>query len=157
MQGIATNVVYKSNRFRPEATHVLIVDDDPDFLDLLTCEIEQIPGVTVDVAHDPEEAVRKLTLQDYRLIVSDWALDASDASKVLSSADDMIGENLKPAKIPVMFISGSEKVSQTQVLHDLKHFEPVSFLLKSCGPSMIGLLAEHILHRFSPLPELEPC
>jgi CheY-like chemotaxis protein len=143
-----------------DLTNVLIVDDDPDFLALLTGEIGQIPGVKIDIARGPSDALKKITRRDYQLIVSDWALDSSTAPDVLSTADHLIGEEPEPvpysSKIPVMFISGSEKVSQTQVLRTLKHFEPVSFILKRCGPSLIGLLAEHILARFRPIG-LQPC
>jgi CheY-like chemotaxis protein len=155
--------LFRKSRPRSESltTNVLIVDDDPDFLDLLISEIGQIPGVEIHVAHGPAEALKMITLRDYHLIVSDWALDSSTAPEVLSRADHIIGEEPEPvpycSKIPVMFISGSEKVSQMQVLRTLNHFEPVSFLLKRCGPSLIGVLAEHILARFCPQPELQPC
>lgn len=143
-------------------TNILIVDDDPDFLELLSGEIRQIPGVRVEEAHHPAEALKMLTRRNYQLVVSDWALDASNASEVFATADHLRAEayfnsKLAKAKTPVMFISGSEKVFQTQLLRRLKHFEPVSFLVKSCGVSLIGLLAAHILNRFAPLPEMEPC
>lgn len=161
MQTHAENVARKEDTFSPQPTNVLIVDDDPDFLDLLINEIESIPSVRIDVAHGPSEALKMLTRRNYHLIVSDWALDNSTAPEVLSRADHLIGDEPEPfpyaSKIPVMFISGSEKVSQTQVLKTLKHFEPVSFLLKRCGPSLIGVLAEHILARFSPEPALSSC
>lgn len=141
-------------------TNILIVDDDPDFLELLSGEIRQIPGVKVDEAHHPDEALQMLARRNYQLIVSDWALDASNASEVFATADHFRAVRLAKratAKTPVMFISGSEKVFQTQLLRRLKHFEPVSFLVKSCGAPLISLLAAHILNRFAPLPEMEPC
>lgn len=131
--------------------YVLIVDDDPDFLELLRDEIRQIENVIVDVAHNPAEAVQKLTLRDhdYELIVSDWALEKSTGPEVLVKADSLIpGEAAVTYKTPVLFISGSDKVGQTQVLRALRHFEPISFIRKSCGPPLIGVLAEHILVRY---------
>lgn len=141
-------------------THILIVDDDADFLDLVRSEIGHIPGVRIDTASNPAEALRMITDGDYQLIVSDWALDHSTAPEMLAKADRLKGAEPEPVpygeRVPVMFMSGSEKVSQTLVLRTLKHFEPVSFILKRCGPSLIGVLAEHILARFQPEREKVP-
>lgn len=145
----------RDETIRRRSVHILIVDDDPDFLDLLTGEIGRIPGVEVDVAHGPAEAVRMLTKRDYELVVSDWALEETNASEVLSRADILRLEEEASGKIPVLFISGSEKVSQTQVLRSLKTFEPVSFLLKSLGPNLIRLLAQHLVNRQAREPK--PC
>jgi CheY-like chemotaxis protein len=148
-------------RERRMSTHILIVDDDPDFLELLTNEIGQIEGVEIDVAHSPSEAIERLTKSDYELIVSDWALEKSTGPEVLRQADSLITalvtENDLLWKTPVLFISGSDKVGQTQVLRALRHFEPVSFIRKSCGPPLIGMLAERILVRFRVGPEVKPC
>ena len=134
------------------ANYVLIVDDDPDFLDLLTQELGQIEGITIDVAHTSQEALNLLTRNAYKLVVSDWSLEQSTGPEVLSKADGLRTSlasvlNLQ-SKIPVVFISASDRVSETLVLHALKHFEPVSFIRKSCGPPLIGLVAERILVRY---------
>lgn len=150
-----------------QETSVLVVDDDPDFLDLLSAALKKIPGVKVNIARNPAQAIRMLTRNTYKLIVSDWAISSSTAPEVLKQVDHLIDDqrqNPDPIpysnKVPVMFISGSEKVSQTQRLNTLRHFEPVSFLLKRCGPPLISLLAEHILARFytSSRPAvMQPC
>lgn len=137
---------------------VLIVDDDLDFLELLTSEIKQIPGVSVNVATSPDEAINLLTQNTYDLVVSDWALSASQtAPDVLNYADNILDDDFH-LKIPVLFISGSEKVAKTlHLLRGLKHFEPVSFLLKRCGPLMISSLAEQLITQDWGQKELESC
>ena len=147
-----------------EAICVLIVDDDPDFLDLLSFEMTRIPNVRLTVARNPEEALHLLGTRSFDLVVSDWALNGSTAPEVLSTADDLLRDERNApdpvphaAKTPVMFMSGSEKVNETRVLHSLKHFEPVSFILKRCGPPLIGQMAAHILDRFVPTPGTHLC
>ena len=138
---------------------VLVVDDDPDFLDLLSRQLKQIPDISVTVAHGPREAVQLLTRNRYKLVVSDWALLSTTAHEVLNEADHILesGYNGKrAAKVPVMFMSGSEKVNQTQRI-GLKHFEAVSFILKRCGPPMISSLAEHMLQKFGQARSVQPC
>jgi CheY-like chemotaxis protein len=145
---------------------VLVVDDDPDFLSLLIKELRHIPDIHVTVARNPDEAIRLLTRNKYRLIVSDWAISSSTAPELLTEVDHLIEKREKEPidpvpygdKVPVMFISGSDKVGQTQRLTSLKHFEPVSFLLKRCGAPLIKLLAENILARFYfSWPVVQPC
>ncbi len=136
---------------------VLVVDDDPDFLGLLSSQIRQIPGVRVNVANSPDEALNLLRENTYDLVVSDWALSPEQtAPEVLSDADHSF-KDPDEAKTPVLFISGSEKVANTMRLKTFKHFEPVSFLLKSCGPPMISFLAEQLLARHWGPRELQPC
>lgn len=138
---------------------VLVVDDDPDFLDLLSRQLKQIPDISVTVAHGPREAVQMLTRHKYKLVVSDWALLSTTAQEVLNEADHILESELEGArtgKVPVMFMSGSEKVGQTQRM-GLKHFEPVSFILKRCGTPMISSLAEHMLQKFGQTRSVQPC
>jgi len=137
----------------PTSLEVLIVDDDPDFLDLLISEIGHIPHVQITAAHNPHEALERLSQANYDLIVSDWALDDSTGGEVIRRADGQWARRTaaRPAtvgKVPVLFISGSEKVNETRTLHALDHFEPVSFVLKRCGPTMISVVAEQILEQF---------
>jgi CheY-like chemotaxis protein len=137
---------------------VLVVDDDPDFLDLLSRQLKQIPDISLTVAHGPREAVQLLTRNRYKLVVSDWALLSVTAQEVLNEADDILESGHRgtsPSKVPVMFMSGSEKVGQTQRM-GLKHFEPVSFILKRCGPPMISSLAEHMLRKFGQPRTVQP-
>ena len=134
----------------------MVVDDDPDFLSLVSGELEQIPGVNVTAATSPDEALDLLTNNNFDLVVSDWALDSLTAPDVFTQADGLMER--PSTKTPVLFMSGSEKVGQTQRLKNLNNFEPVSFLLKRCGPPVIAMLARLILDRFWTRKQvLQPC
>ena len=131
-----------------EKVPILVVEDDPDFLDLLSMEISQITGTRLTVANSCEAAVDKLIHGKFQLVVCDWALASRTGPEVFLLADPLMMLD-RSAKIPVMFMSGSEKVGPTHNLRSLKHFEPVTFILKDLGAAMIRIMAENILQRFN--------
>ena len=152
----------KPNQAILPTIEVLIVDDDPDFLDLLIDQIGRIPQVQITAAHNPQQALERLGQKNYRLVVSDWALDTWTGGDVIRTADGRRkgrpAELAPPSsKVPVLFISGSEKVNETRTLRSLNHFEPVSFVLKRCGATMISRVAEQILEQFPIITEEVPC
>jgi CheY-like chemotaxis protein len=129
---------------------ILLIDDDPEFADLLYSQLRRIPGARVTVARDACEAVSMLADHRFVLVVSDWSLDSKTALDVLNAADPIVHRYAPEysVKTPVLFISGSEKVNAAQNFRALSHFEPVSFILKRFGPPLISLLAENIVERF---------
>jgi len=139
---------------------ILIIEDDPDFLELVGGQMTHIEGANVSSAHNCDEAVAILAQRPFDLIVCDWALASRTAPEVFRIVDPMLsddGHGRLHKKIPIMFMSGSEKIGPTQNMRQLKNFEAVSFILKNLGPSMIRIMAENILDRFSSEPEDEPC
>lgn len=133
---------------------ILVIDDDLDYLGLLSAELEQIEDVRVCNAINSETATELLLHEHFDLIVCDWALASTTAAEVFLSADSRMFSNPTLAsgqKTPVMFMSGSEKVGATQKLNSLKNFEAVSFIIKRLGPPMISVMAKNILHHiYSP-------
>jgi CheY-like chemotaxis protein len=134
---------------------ILLIEDDPDFLELLGGHLIHIEGAQISAARDCEEAVAMLIHRPFDLIISDWSLAAQTAPEIFRIVDPMIIAS--PEKIPVMFMSGSEKIGATQNLHSLKHFEAVSFMLKNLGPLLIRKLAENILTQAKALKDVPPC
>jgi CheY-like chemotaxis protein len=132
---------------------ILVIDDDADYLSLLSFEIARATGAQVSVAHSLEEAVELLCNEHFELVVCDWSLASRTGPEVLTTADPLILVNFKT---PVMFMSGSEKVGATQRLQCYEHFEPVSFILKRLGPLLISVMAENIILRFYSRDGLQP-
>jgi DNA-binding response OmpR family regulator len=58
-------------------THILLVDDEQELLDLLT-EVLSENGYLVDTAVKVEEAIRLLDNNGYALVISDWLLPDGD-------------------------------------------------------------------------------
>jgi DNA-binding NtrC family response regulator len=130
---------------------ILIVDDDLDFLDLIADRVARIPGATVAVASSCDEAVDNLTQQRFHLVICDWALATRTGPEVFSLADPLLTRfRGMDVKVPVIFMSGSEKVTSTQNLRSFKYFAPVTFIIKNLGPHVIGVMAEHVLEFFNP-------
>ena len=125
----------------------MVIDDDPDFLDLLSIELRTLGYVFH--AHDAEQAIHHLTHRQFDLVVSDWAIAAKTAPEIFIYADSLVvcAVTKSLIKVPVIFISGSEKVEATQRLTRMKNFEAVAFILKSLGPPLIGSMAENVLRR----------
>jgi CheY-like chemotaxis protein len=89
---------------------VLLVEDEPDDVELLTRALQEIrPGTRVAVVNDGVEALRRLHTSDgaaaWRpsLIVLDLKLPALDGIEVLRT----IQADERTAKIPVVVLSGT--------------------------------------------------
>jgi CheY-like chemotaxis protein len=147
-------------KIKPPDISILIIEDDPDFLELVGGQMAHISGARVISAHNCDEAVSILAQKAFDLIVCDWALASRTAPEVFRIVDPLLsgGENQHlHKKIPIIFMSGSEKIGPTQNMRQLKNFEAVSFILKNLGPSMIRVMAENILDCFNPDAEPEIC
>lgn len=130
---------------------ILIVDDDLDFLDLIADRVARIEGATVVLASSCDEAVDNLTQQHFHLVICDWALATRTGPEVFRLADPLLTRYRQmETKVPVIFMSGSEKVTSTQNLRSFKCFAPVTFIIKNLGPHVIGVMAEHVLEFFNP-------
>ena len=125
---------------------ILIIDDDHDYLNLLAAHLDHIPGVAIRKAYSPEEAVSILCHEEFSLIVCDWDIAAKTAPEVFEIADPLARQQRR--KVPVLFMSGSEKIAATQRFIKMRNFEAVSFMLKRLGPPLITIMAENILERF---------
>jgi DNA-binding response OmpR family regulator len=66
-------------------THILLVDDEQEILDLLT-ELLSENGYLVDTAGTVEEAVRLLDNNAYALVISDWRLPDGDGLLIADTA-----------------------------------------------------------------------
>ncbi len=88
---------------RPDALHVLVVDDDPTTALLLADALEQ-DGARVSVAGTAEEA-RALLADGHRpdVLVSDWLLPGADGIDLCAWVRDAHAD----ASIPVLLISGA--------------------------------------------------
>jgi DNA-binding response OmpR family regulator len=51
--------------------HILVIEDDPDILEILRLELEDQPGNTVETSHTAEEALIEIGRDQYDVIVTD--------------------------------------------------------------------------------------
>jgi CheY-like chemotaxis protein len=126
------------------AEAVLVVDDDPDFLECLSLELGRIEGIRIEAVDNPLEAINRLSTGQYRLVVSDWVLSPTTGPALMCKADANKKE-VCSHKTPVVFISGSDRVALTRRIEPMQNFFAVSFIHKRTGPSIISRMVEEIL------------
>jgi CheY-like chemotaxis protein len=64
---------------------ILLVDDDPDILDIIRLELEDDPGSSVDACRSGEEALGHAEKQVYDVIVSDLRMPGMDGAKLVKT------------------------------------------------------------------------
>ncbi|MFA6333319.1 MAG: response regulator [Methanoregula sp.] len=54
--------------------HILLVDDDPDILDIIRLDLEDEPTNAVDISSTAATAIEKTRERRYDVIISDWRM-----------------------------------------------------------------------------------
>ncbi len=82
---------------------ILVVEDDPDLLDVIACTLRD-EGYRVDTAEDGEEGLSKATNWDYEAVVLDLMLPKLDGWTLL--------ERLRHVKsVPLLILTAKDRVS----------------------------------------------
>lgn len=97
---------------RPEGARILVVDDDPWILRMLTVSLEKRRFV-VDVAHDGRQALERVQAHIPDLILTDLMMPAIDGWGLA----ERLREDPRYASIPVIFLTALGK--QTKRLEAL--------------------------------------
>ena len=127
-----------------ETENVLVVDDDPDFLEMLERELKEVKGLNIKAVGTARDAVESLIPHRFNLVVSDWAIASDAGPEVLYRADALLKDMNR--KTPVLFVSGDDRFALTKTIKPLDNFEPVSFVLKGAGTPSIRLTVQNILN-----------
>jgi DNA-binding response OmpR family regulator len=88
---------------------ILVVDDDPYIVDLLTRQLKA-KGFRVLATTDPETAFALAEKEKPDLIISDVAMPALDGFTLFRS----LKENKVTAGIPLVLLTGSDRVSDVE-------------------------------------------
>jgi len=54
--------------------HILLVDDDPDILDIIRLDLEDDPANAVDTSGNAAKAIEKIQERRYDVIITDWRM-----------------------------------------------------------------------------------
>lgn len=54
--------------------HILLVDDDPDILDIIRLDLEDDPTIAVDTSGTAAKAIEKTQGRRYDVIITDWRM-----------------------------------------------------------------------------------
>lgn len=122
---------------------VLLIDDDPDFLDA-TSLILEADGYEVDTADTPEKGVAAVTRDRPDLVILDVMMpDAYEGFRVARE----IRETLKLTELPIIMLSGLHKRNEVNY-----HFAPEAdylpvdeFLDKPVSPTTLLTTVRRLL------------
>lgn len=124
---------------RTEKPEVLIVDDDPDMLEL-TVEGLTLQGFAAQGAGSPEEAVEKMRAHRFAAVVADLHLPRTADGETLC----VQAGSLAPGTA-IFLLSGDRAVTEIAARHGVSH------IFKPAPPSEI---ARHLTASLSDSPEV---
>lgn len=120
--------------FRQPKYRILIVDDDADFSDSLSLQMQDRINCTITVATNPYEAMNALVESYFDFVILDWKLQNMSGGSALQKADKVlnidtgISAQWDRAKVPVIIMSADEE-SEGKVLVS-NHFRKIGFVNK---------------------------
>jgi PAS domain S-box-containing protein len=114
----------------PRGQPVLVVDDDRDYAQLLKRLLER-QGFSVELAHDGDDALRKILSKRYQLVILDKNLPKRSGLDVLQE----MRNSRSLHRVPVIVISGSAHTEETA--HTAQILGAKKFLSKKLAPQSI--------------------
>jgi PAS domain S-box-containing protein len=114
----------------PRGQPVLVVDDDRDYAQLLKRLLER-QGFSVELAHDGDDALRKILSKRYQLVILDKNLPKRSGLDVLQE----MRNSRSLHRVPVIVISGSAHAEEAE--HTAQILGAKKFLSKKLAPQSI--------------------
>jgi PAS domain S-box-containing protein len=114
----------------PRGQPVLVVDDDRDYAQLLKRLLER-QGFSVELAHDGDDALRKILSKRYQLVILDKNLPKRSGLDVLQE----MRSSRSLHRVPVIVISGSAHAEEAA--HTAQILGAKKFLSKKLAPQSI--------------------
>jgi CheY-like chemotaxis protein len=62
---------------------ILLVDDDPDILDIISLDLKDDETNTVDTSNTAAEAIEKVRKDQYDVIISDWRMPGMNGTQLI--------------------------------------------------------------------------
>lgn len=128
-------------------TKILLVDDDPDFVEATKIVLESAP-YQVEVAYDGTEALAKVQKEKPDLIILDIIMPEQDGFKVCKALKD----DPELSKIPIIMLTSlSERMGETVYsVSDGLMLEAEDYIDKPVGPQeLLGRVAKFLEKRRS--------
>lgn len=140
----------QSVKAKKKAKKILMIEDDTEMSDVISKALKDNYGCTVDVAHDPFEAINFIVDKFYDLIILDWQLPGLNGAETLVAAEK--GLRFEPSipiqwdrcRAPVVIFSSSKKSECPP--RRTKHFNYTGFISKSQPiHQIIELFGTHLI------------
>lgn len=65
--------------------HILLIDDDPDILDIVCLELRDNPDTTVDICCTVPDALEKINETRYDIIITDWRMPIMNGTELVKT------------------------------------------------------------------------
>jgi CheY-like chemotaxis protein len=62
---------------------ILLVDDDPDILEIIRLDLEDDPAFAVDTSGSSAEALKKAQTNRYDVIITDWRMPSMNGTQLI--------------------------------------------------------------------------
>jgi DNA-binding response OmpR family regulator len=82
---ISYSVTKIQERFRTMTIEILIVDDDPEILDIMRLDLEDNPSFVVDTCGSSSLALDKTRNHLYDVIITDWRMPLMNGTQLIRS------------------------------------------------------------------------
>ena len=114
--------------------NILLVDDDPDFVDAVKAVVEA-GGYHVDVAYDGKEALEKVAESKPDLIILDVMMPVMNGHEACRA----LKENPDTAQIPVILLTAvASRVTSSKYTHrDMMETEAEDYIPKPVEPEVL--------------------
>ena len=119
------------------AKKILVIDDDPDVMDLVQTALSSA-GYEVHAAYDGKQGVEKIKKQRPDLLIMDLTMPIMDGWAVLIA----LKKDPNYTAIPVMIITSSKEI---QNIEKAKKLGVQSYLVKPFDPQKMIKIARHLL------------
>ena len=90
----------KPVKSKKRSKKILMIEDDSEMSSVISKALKENYGCTIDVAHDPFEAINFIVDKFYDLIILDWQLPGLNGAETLVAAEQ--GLRFEPS-IPIQW------------------------------------------------------
>ncbi len=118
---------------------ILLVDDEPDILEILAIRIKSFGDYDIDTANDGFEAAKRVINTAYDLILLDIMMPGIDGIQVCLS----LKESPKTASIPIIIVSA---LSDAKIILTTKKAGANDYIVKPFSPEILKTKIEKQLH-----------
>ncbi len=125
-----------------DAPHILVIDDEPDIVDLVTYNLKK-DGFIVSTAPDGEEALRKINTENFALIILDLMLPGIQGMELCR----MLKQKPKTENLPVIMLTA--KVEEIDRILGLESGAD-DYITKPFSPRELVARVKAVLRRSSP-------
>jgi phosphate regulon transcriptional regulator PhoB len=130
-----------------DAPHILVIDDEPDIVDLVAYNLRK-NGFVVSTAPDGEEALRKINTEDFALIILDLMLPGIQGMELCR----MLRKSPRTENLPIIMLTA--KVEEIDRILGLETGAD-DYITKPFSPGELVARVKAVLRRTAPKPEEE--